>query len=402
LGIDLVLTGHDNAPFEQVDLVVVSPGIPPLPQLDRCVQRGVEVIGELELGWRFCKAPVLAVGGTNGKSTTTALLAQLLLSQGLKVFAGGNLGSPLCEAVGHDYDALVVEVSSFQLERAPSFQPKISVLLNVTDDHLDRYDSFQHYADAKGNAFVRQERGDFAIVPAGDPICLQQALRGHGRLIRFGQAGAAGVDSEIDYAVGSVGVIETLTGEQFDLTRSALHGTHNWLNAAAAVAAARRFGAAPESIREGLQVFKPLHHRMALAGEIAGVRYYDDSKGTNVGAAVTAVGGVPESRVVLIAGGRDKLGSYAPLRAALEKKGRACVLIGEAADKIAAALQGAVVLERAASMDEAVRIAAKLAQKGDAVLLSPACSSFDMFSGYAARGDAFVQAVKGLTQGESS
>jgi UDP-N-acetylmuramoylalanine--D-glutamate ligase len=318
------------------------------------------------------------------------------------VFAGGNLGAPLCEAIGQGYEALVVEVSSFQLERAPTFQPKISVLLNITDDHLDRYDSFQQYAQAKGNAFAQQERGDFAIIPADDPICLEQASRGQGRLIRFGRAAqrAAQAEAELDYAVGSEGITEQLTGESFDLRGAALHGTHNWLNAAAAVAAARRFGASPDKISEGLQIFKPLHHRMALAGEVAGVRYYDDSKGTNVGAAVTAVGGVPEPRVVLIAGGRDKLGSYAPLRAALEKKGRACVLIGEAADKIAEALQGAVVLERASTMQEAVRIAAKLAQKGDAVLLSPACSSFDMFSGYAARGEAFVQAVKSLTQGE--
>ncbi|HEX2880284.1 MAG TPA: UDP-N-acetylmuramoyl-L-alanine--D-glutamate ligase, partial [Polyangiaceae bacterium] len=286
------------------------------------------------------------------------------------------------------------------LERAPTFHPKVNVLLNITDDHLDRYEGFQSYAHAKGNSFVNQRASDFAVIPADDPLCSEQAQRGNGRLMRFALAAA---DTQVEYGVEANGphgvVVEHATGTRFDLTHLRLHGTHNWLNAAAAIAAARCFGVAQEGIAAGLRAFQPLAHRMALAGEIGGVRYYDDSKGTNVGAVVTALNGVTERQVVLIAGGRDKLGSYEPLRVALQRKGRAVVLIGEAAERMAEALTGTLPVSRAGSMDEAVQLAAKLAQKGDAVLLSPACSSFDMFSGYAARGDAFVTAVKRLNPG---
>lgn len=406
LGIELFAGGHDQAPFDRVDLVVISPGVPDFPALKACEARGVPVIGELELGFRFTQAPVLAVGGTNGKSTTTALLACLLEGAGLKVFAGGNLGVPLCEVVATPqsppYDAMVLEVSSFQLERAATFRPKVNLLLNITDDHLDRYDGFHSYAQAKGNSFVNQGPADFAVIPAGDPLCSEQAQRGQGRLMRFalGSSINRAGDPSVEYRVeasGSQGVVvEHSSGTRFDLAELRLHGTHNWLNAAAAIAAARCFGIAEAGIAKGLRAFQPLAHRMALAGEVAGVRYYDDSKGTNVGAVVTALNGVSESRVVLIAGGRDKLGSYEPLRAALQCKGRAVVLIGEAAERMATALGDTLPVTRAGSMDEAVQVAAKLAQKGDAVLLSPACSSFDMFSGYAARGDAFVAAVQRL------
>jgi UDP-N-acetylmuramoylalanine--D-glutamate ligase len=402
LGIPLFAGGHDEAPFDQVDLVVVSPGVPSFPALGACEARGVPVIGELELGYRFISAPVLAVGGTNGKSTTTALLACLLEGAGLKVFAGGNLGVPLCEVVSNPaepgkFDALVLEVSSFQLERAPTFHPKVNLLLNITDDHLDRYDGFQSYARAKGNSFLNQQPEDFGVIPAGDTVCSEQAQRGKERVIRFALADA---DPQAEYRVERSGVhgvvVERSSGIRFELAELRLHGSHNWLNAAAAIAAARCFGVSEAGIAAGLHAFQPLAHRMALAGEIGGVRYYDDSKGTNVGAVVTALNGVTEPQVVLIAGGRDKLGSYEPLRVALQCKGRAVVLIGEAAERMAAALGGTLPVSRAGSMDEAVQLAAKLAQKGDAVLLSPACSSFDMFSGYAARGDAFVAAVKRL------
>jgi UDP-N-acetylmuramoylalanine--D-glutamate ligase len=402
LGIELFLGGHEQAPFDRAELVVISPGVPDFPALRACEARGVPVIGELELGFRFTQAAVLAVGGTNGKSTTTALLACLLEGAGLNVFAGGNLGVPLCEVVGTphsaQFDAMVLEVSSFQLERAPTFHPKVNVLLNITDDHLDRYDGFQSYARAKGNSFVNQGPEDFAVIPVDDPLCREQAQRGKGRLMHFALAGA---DAQgVEYGVEVNGprgvVIERSTGTRFDLAELRLHGTHNWLNAAAAIAAARCFGVAEAGIAAGLRAFQPLAHRMALAGEIGGVRYYDDSKGTNVGAVVTALNGVTERQVVLIAGGRDKLGSYEPLRLALQRKGRAVVLIGEAAERMAGALAGTLPVSRAGSMDEAVQLAAKLAQKGDAVLLSPACSSFDMFTGYAARGDAFVTAVRRL------
>jgi UDP-N-acetylmuramoylalanine--D-glutamate ligase len=388
LDAELVLGGHDGVDFAGMDLVVVSPGVPPLGELDAAERAGVEVIGELELAFRFLDGPVVAVGGTNGKSTTTTLVGLMLEAGFDRVFVGGNLGTPATAAVGTQWDAVVFEVSSFQLERAPRFRPKASVLLNVSEDHLDRYPDFQAYATAKGNAFINQTPADFAIIPAGDGTCEVQARRGRGRLVSFG--------TKADYAVASRTIVERTSGEVFSLEGVELHGRHNLENAAAAIAAARALGAPVSAIARGLQRFQPLPHRMALAGELGGVRFYDDSKGTNVGASVTALLGLSEERGVLIAGGRDKHGSYEPLVRALSEKGRALVVLGEAAERIAGAVGSALPVERAATLDEAVERAFRLARPGDAVLLSPACSSFDMFKSYAERGDRFVAAVKRL------
>jgi UDP-N-acetylmuramoylalanine--D-glutamate ligase len=388
LGIELCAGGHDAVDFLRADLVVVSPGVPRLEVLDRAERAGVEVVGELELASRFVRAPILCVGGTNGKSTVTTLLGDLLRAAGQSVFSGGNLGTPLAGAVGERFDALVVEVSSFQLERAPTFHPAVSILLNITEDHLDRYPSFQAYARAKGNAFALQGPRDLAVVPAGDSLCEAEARRGLGRVVRFGKGG--------DYETRGQLVVEVATGETFDAASGNLHGAHNVSNAAAAIAAARSRGATGDQIRQGLRAFRPLAHRMALVAKFGGVAFFDDSKGTNVGASVTALEGVLEARAVLIAGGRDKLGSYEPLAAALARKGRAAVLIGEAADRIEAAVGHVLPVRRASTMVEAVEAAFELARPGDAVLLSPACSSFDMFKSYADRGDQYVAAVQAL------
>jgi len=393
LGIELVLGGHEGAKFETAQLIVVSPGVPQLPELSRAELAGVEVIGELELASRFIEAPIVAIGGTNGKSTTTTLVGDMFAAAGLKAFVGGNLGTPCCEAANGDWDVVVFEVSSFQLERVPSFQPRVSVLLNITEDHLDRYPSFVAYAEAKGNAFAAQNRDDFAIVPDADEDCRLQAKRGKGQMLTFGSYG--------DYVVSGRSVTETRSGEVFDLETSALHGRHNLDNAAAAIAAVRALDLSPNAVRKGLADFRPLPHRMARVANFGGVTFYDDSKGTNVGASVTALLGLAEARGVLIAGGRDKQGTYEPLVAALEAKGRAVVVIGEAADLIAAAVGSRVPLLRAESMDDAVNQAFSAAQAGDAVLLSPACSSFDMFKSYADRGDRFVSAVQRLAQSQA-
>jgi UDP-N-acetylmuramoylalanine--D-glutamate ligase len=393
LGIELRAGGHDGIDFSSADLVVVSPGVPPLDMLARAERAGAEVIGELELASRFVRAPILCVGGTNGKSTVTTLLGELLRAAGQSVFCGGNLGTPLAGALGARLDAAVVEVSSFQLERAPTFHPVVSVLLNITEDHLDRYSDFQAYARAKGNAFTQQRPEDLAIVPAGDSLCEAEARRGLGRLVRFGRGG--------DYETRGKLVVEVATGEAFDTESASLHGAHNVSNAAAAIAAARSRGVTVGQIRQGLRGFRPLPHRMALVARCGNVAFYDDSKGTNVGASVTALDGVLESRAVLIAGGRDKLGSYEPLAAALKRKGRAVVLIGEAADRIEAAVGHVLPVRRATHMVEAVHVAFELARPGDAVLLSPACSSFDMFTSYADRGDRFVAAVQALVSERS-
>lgn len=390
LGIELALGGHAGVDFAAADLIVVSPGVPPL---EAFATARAPVIGEMELAARLLTAPLLVVGGTNGKSTTTTLAARMLEAAGRRVFAGANLGEPACDAVGLELDVVVFEVSSFQLERAPELRPKVSVLLNISEDHLDRYASFQEYANAKGNAFVNQREGDVAVVPVGDRACIAQARRGRGALVSFGPGG--------DYDVEGRSVLERASGERFSLVGVDLHGRHNLENAAAAIAAVRAFGVAPSEVTAGLRAFHPLHHRMALVQEIAGVRFYDDSKGTNVGASVTALLGLEEERAVLIAGGRDKLGSYEPLVAALEKKGRALVVIGEAAERIASAVGARLPVERASSMREAVEKARRWARPGDAVLLSPACSSYDMFRDYVDRGNQFAAAVGALSGEEA-
>ncbi len=379
------------------DLVIVSPGVPHNDAIAAAERAGVEVIGELEIASRFLSAPIALVGGTNGKSTVTALVAAILEAAGKRVFCGGNFGTPLADAVGHDYDALVVEISSFQAERVPTLRARANALLNITDDHLDRYPSFDAYAQAKGNPFVPMTRDDVAVIPHGDPLCAKQAARGEARVVTF-----SATDLGADIHVGGDAIHHPLAGIAVARSSLTLAGLHNLANACAAigVAAALELPSAGATIERAFAGFSGLGHRCALVAEIDGVRYYDDSKGTNVGASVAALTGLSEPHAVLIAGGRDKLGAYEPLVDALRSKGRALVVIGEAAERIAAAARGVLPIERAASMDEAVAIARRLAKPGDAVLLSPACSSFDMFHSYKHRGDVFVAAVnarKGAT-----
>jgi len=373
------------------DLVVVSPGVDQPALLDAVAARGAEVIGELELGARLCSAPICAIGGTNGKSTTTELTAAMLREAGLRTFSGGNLGTPLCDACGESWDALVVEVSSFQLERAPTFRPTVSVLLNITEDHLDRHGSLEAYAHAKGNAFVNQRDGDVAVAPFGDALVDVQVRRGAGRVVHFGGG---------DYVVESDGVLEKGSGQRYPLAQTALSARHNRLNAAAAIAAARALGAAPGPIQRALEAYRTLPHRLARVATLGGVSFYDDSKATNVGAAVAAIESLTEEKLVLIAGGKGKDGSYAPLAEALRRRGRAVVLIGEAAPLMAEALRGSVEVQRALSLDAAVGAARALARPGDAVLLAPACASFDMFASYADRGRQFAAAVQRLVAAE--
>jgi UDP-N-acetylmuramoylalanine--D-glutamate ligase len=392
-GVELVLGGHAEAKLSHADLVVISPGVPSFAELEAAAVAQVPIWGEVELAYQMMKTPsrFLAIGGTNGKSTTTSLVGALLEAKGLRTFTGGNLGEPLAAHADETFDAVVLEVSSFQMERVEEFHPEVSVLLNVTPDHLDRYDDFAAYARAKGNAFLNQTPNDVAVVPDGDAVCLVQAKRGRGKIVRFGADG--------DVAVQDTRIVDRLSGASFERKAIKLQGGHNALNVAAALAAVRSFAIPEATIREVLATFEGLPHRMVLVGEKNGVRWYDDSKGTNVGASVTAVEGVSEPKVVLIAGGRDKGGSYGPLVEALAKKGRAAVVIGEAAEAIRLAIGGTVPVEKASSMDEAVAKAGKLAQNGDAVLLSPACSSFDMFKDYKHRGEVFTDAVKALIGG---
>lgn len=376
----------DVAALKDCDLLVASPGMPPRAAIDQAERAGSEVIGELELASRFLDAPIALVGGTNGKSTVTALSGAILHASGKRVFVGGNFGRPLCEAVSCGYDALVVEVSSFQAERVPTLRPKVHALLNVTEDHLDRYDDFAAYARAKGNPFANMQASDVAVIPAGDAICAEQAARGQARVVTFGlEDGDVRLDGE--------DLVDTQRGIAIARSHLQLSGNHNAANACAAMAIAGAFDVPAPAIAAGMAATRGLPHRAALVADHAGVRWYDDSKATNVGAAIAALRGLAEARAVLIAGGRDKQGSYAPLAALLAERGRALVVLGEAAELIAGAAAGVLPIARASSMDDAVAKAASLARAGDAVLLSPACSSYDMYKSFGARGDDFARAV---------
>ncbi len=394
LGVDVRAGGHAGIDFIGADLVVVSPGVPNLPVLRDAEKRGARIVGELELASWFVDAEIIAVGGTNGKSTTTELAAMLAKTSGRPVFAGGNLGTPLARAVVERDPGVgaggiaVVEVSSFQLERVAGFRPRASILMNITPDHLDRYPSFEAYAIAKGGAFKAQTRDDVAIVPHGDELCARVASLGYGRLET--------IDGPAPASIGIEGenLVDRASGVSMPLATYKLRGRHNITNLCAAWAAVRSIADNAAKFITAIAAFEALAHRTMFVGELNGVRYYDDSKGTNVGASVTALLGMTEEKTVLIAGGRDKGGSYQPLVDALKKKGRAIVVIGEAAPLIEKAVSDALPVVRAGSMEEAVEAAAKLARAGDAVLLSPACSSFDMFRDYKHRGDVFIAAVR--------
>ncbi len=400
IGVRLAPSGHGEDDLERADIVVISPGVPSFDALVRAEKRGALVIGELELATRLlAPTPAIAITGSNGKSTTTLLVGELLRAAGKTPFVGGNLGDPPSDIVvvpgGPErlaFDALVLEVSSYQAERLPTFRPRSAALLNVSPNHLDRYDDFDAYVRAKGNLFVCQTSADIAVVPASDEICAREARRGRAKILRFGPA----TDSTADFAFTRTEIVDRTRGRSFPRSSIRLAGDHNALNVCAALALVHDFDLKLGAIAEVLERFAGLAHRIAFVAEVSGVRYYDDSKGTNVGASVAAIRGLSENKVVLVAGGRDKLGAYDALVSALTDRGRGAVLIGEAADRIAKAIGSAVPVVRAASMEEAVVKAYGLAEAGDAVLLSPACSSFDMFRDYAHRGDAFATAVRAL------
>jgi UDP-N-acetylmuramoylalanine--D-glutamate ligase len=403
--IKVEIGGHKSETFLAQELIVLSPGVPEIPELAAARAAGVAVTGEMELASRFVGATTIAITGTNGKSTTTTLAGAMMKASGRPTFVGGNLGEPLALAVGTPAGSpggvCVVEVSSFQLETAETFSPRVAVLLNVTADHLDRYRDTEAYATTKARIFAVQRPSDFAVVNLDDPVVERHTERIPARRLGFSLSRRLTEGAWLD---GDELVVR-LPGakpESYPTAVPALVGRHNQANALAALLASRLTGASHAEALRALQEFQPLAHRMELVAKAAGVLFYDDSKGTNVGAVVAALDGFPR-RVVLIAGGRDKGGDYAPLAAAMARVGRAAVLIGEAADLIEAAFRPsnpALPVKRATTMEEAVTIAAGLANPGDAVVLSPACSSFDMFRDYQHRAQVFRDVVEKLAGGE--
>lgn len=394
LGAEAVLGGHDPALFTSVDRIVLSPGVPPLPALAAADAAGIPIASEIELASWFLESTIVGITGTNGKSTVTSLVGAMAAATGRPTFVGGNLGTPLVDVVGSDAAKkggfVVVELSSFQLERVDRFVADVAVLLNVTDDHLDRYESFAAYAAAKARIFHNQRRSHHAVVPSGDELVQSLARAGAAPIHRFGRDGEVRVEGDH--------FVDTESGLRSSLADFRLRGGHNLDNACASILAARLAGVDKGAIERAIRDFRGLPHRMVLVRTLSDVTFYDDSKATNVGAAVAALDGL-DRRVVLIAGGKDKGGSYGPLVDRMKQKGRAVVLIGEAAPIIERAFQGAdVPLAHEKTLEGATRRAFDLALAGDVVLLAPACSSFDMFRSYAERGDVFQKAVNELEE----
>ena len=377
-----------------VEAVVLSPGVPPgRPALVEARRRGLPVIAEIELAFPLLDGPVVAITGSNGKSTTTALAGAMIGSDGRPVEVCGNIGTPLSAVVdGPPGRTFVVEVSSFQLEAIETFRPRAAAWLNLSPDHLDRYASLDDYAAAKARLFERQEAGDVAVVNADDPRTAAAATRARRRA--FSRRGAVDDGCFLDGGT----VIERAPGEAdrplFAAADLPLAGAHNLENAMAAALLARAVEAPAEAIRGALAGFHGLPHRMVRLDVGGPLTWYDDSKATNIAAAAKSLAGLPDGRVHLVLGGRAKGDDPAELAALVGAKARAVYVIGESAELFAAALEGAAPVHRAGTLERAVEEAARRAEPGDVVLLAPACASFDQFESYAHRGREFERLAR--------
>jgi len=395
-GVTLELGGHRAESFLEQDLIVVSPGVPAkLPELELARAGGTPVWSEIELAWRFLRGKLIAITGSNGKTTTTSLVAHILQTAGIPTLIGGNIGTPLLALVENSMDTTVTvaEISSFQLETIEKFRPEIGVLLNLTPDHLDRHASFDEYAQAKMRMFENQLERDIAILNADDPeITRRMPTKPHIFWFSRQKRVAAGAFLRDEH------IFFRNEGSEVALARRdeiSLRGEHNVENVLAAGTAAYLAGADPAAIASGIKTFKGVEHRLEFVAEVSGVQFYNDSKATNVDAAVKAIEAFPGPLIVIL-GGKDKGSPYTPLRELLRERARLAILIGAAADKIAKDLGDAVPFERVGTLDRAVHLAMQTAQPGDTVLLAPACSSFDQFENYEHRGRTFKELVTSL------
>jgi UDP-N-acetylmuramoylalanine--D-glutamate ligase len=392
--------------LDHIELVVMSPGVPTKIIPARYAERaGALVIGEIELAARFMRGRIVGITGTNGKTTTTSLIGELLKDAGLHVQVGGNIGTPLISLAetSRDDGWTVAELSSFQLETIADFHPSVALVLNVTPNHMDRYESVTDYAAAKHRIFRNQTAEDVAILNADDEIVSTWAsgLRAHVVMFSVRQKLKEGL-----FLRGRELVARTRDGERVLLTRDEmqLRGLHNVENVLAAMAAGLACGASPDSMRETVRRFQPVEHRMERVAEIGGVTFYNDSKATSVDATLKALEALAddEGRVILILGGRGKRAPYAPLAPLVRKKVRKLILIGEDADTIERELGNDADIERASDMTDAVRRSFDAAETGDAVLLAPACASFDMFESFEHRGEVFKSEVQRLKSQDPS
>jgi len=401
-GVQLELGGHPESSLLKQDLVIPSPGVPAdAPVLQAARAKGITVWSEIELADRFLDGRLIGITGSNGKTTTTSLVHHILRVAGFSTLIAGNIGTPMISRVAlTSADTIMVaELSSFQLELIETFHPDIAVLLNLTPDHLDRHGTMEAYTAAKARLFEKQTESDFAVLNADDPAVVNLVPK-RPRVYWFSRKqpvlrGAYLREEEI--------VFRTSKQEEVLLKRQeiSLPGTHNLENVLAAVTAARLEGAAVAAIAEAVRTFPGVEHRLEFVVEIAGVRYYNDSKATNVDATLKALEAFP-GRVLVILGGKDKGSDYSALQTALRERSVLALLIGAAAEKIEQQIAGSVATERAGTMERAVEMASQAARRGDVVLLAPACASFDQFENYEHRGQLFKELVHKREQEQST
>ncbi|HLV88807.1 MAG TPA: UDP-N-acetylmuramoyl-L-alanine--D-glutamate ligase [Candidatus Sulfotelmatobacter sp.] len=397
-GITVETGGHGERTFRGQDWIVVSPGVPvDAPPLVQARALGEPVIGEIELAAQFLPGPIVAITGSNGKTTTTTLAGEIMTAGGFSALVGGNIGTPaisLAERAQPD-TVIVLEVSSFQLETIQTFRPKVAVVLNVTPDHLDRHRTFEIYTNAKARIFENQQGSDFAVLNADDPTCVAMAAKTRAQVYWFSrqkevERGAWVRDGNIVFRDGK-GQREVL-----QVSEIPLKGAHNLENVLAAVCAGALMGCSAEKIREAVHAFKAVEHRLEFVATVSGVDYYNDSKATNVDATIKALESFP-ANIHLILGGKDKGSDYTVLNDLLRKRVKRVYTIGAAAAKIESQIKGPEVVH-AETLENAVRKANAVAAPGDVVLLAPACASFDQFKSYEHRGKVFKELVKGLAQ----
>ncbi len=395
----LELGGHKPDSFRNCDWMVVSPGVPlALPLFEESRRAGIPILAEIELAYRYIRGRILGITGSNGKTTTTALVAELLRGAGLRSFVAGNIGTPLIgfALASTPEDIYVVELSSFQLESIHEFRPFVGAVLNLTPDHLDRYRDFEEYIRAKQRIFMNQTAADYAVLNADDPRTAAIASWARSKPVFFSRQGEVPRGT---FVAGGRLMYRDDRGDVplFPAGEIRLKGGHNVENVLAACAMAVLSGAAPENLSAGIRSFAGVEHRLEFVADLQGVQYFNDSKATNVDATVKSLEAFA-GNIILIAGGRDKGGDFLPLRPLVAQRVKHLILIGEAAGKIRDALADVVGTSSAPSLIDAVRLARAKAQAGDIVLLAPACASFDMFQNYEHRGRTFKEAVHSLAR----
>jgi UDP-N-acetylmuramoylalanine--D-glutamate ligase len=386
-----------DALFVGAAQVVLSPGISPeLPAVQAAINAGVEVIGDIELFARHATAPVVGITGSNGKSTVTTLLGEMAREAGVKVAVGGNLGTPALDLlIAPEAELYVLELSSFQLEMTRSLSCAAAVVLNVSEDHLDRHHTMSHYAEIKAQVYHDHSGRGVMVLNRNEPLVLDMADKSR-RTISYGLDRASSADDYgVEYADHNYWLMRG-NRRLLNETELKISGLHNLSNALAALALGEAVGLSEAAMLRALKEFSGLPHRCEWVAEIDGVTWYNDSKGTNVGATVAALDGLLQNQAVLIAGGQGKGADFSPLKEVVSRRARAVILIGEDAPLIEQAISGAVETIHAQTLKQAVELAATNAQPGDAVLFSPACASFDMFANYVDRGEKFMALVQGL------